>query len=79
MCSSPSTSLPTRLAKLLSAAGGLIFPVQRLRLANMRFMCSQNPADMHSAPTTQLQPNTSPASTYTYRHSVKVTTAHGRE
>lgn len=38
--SSPSTNLPTRAATLSSAAGGLIFPVQRLRLTHM---CSHTP------------------------------------
>lgn len=74
MCSSPSTSLPTRVTKLSSAAGGLIFPVQRLRLANMWLVlpesCGHTQRSCHAAP------NTSPASTNTHKSSVKATTAH---
>lgn len=65
MCSSPSASLPTRVAKLSSAAGGLIIPVQRLRLTNIRLVCSQNPADTHSTPTTQPQTPVPQAQTHT--------------
>lgn len=74
MYSSTSTSLPTRVAKLSSAAGRLTFPVQRLRLANMRLVLPES--CRHAQHSHHAAPNTSPASTNTSKRSVKATTAH---